>query len=227
MTETGNLASLEPLEPLEAAAAPAVQQDPLAHNRGGLAAPAHNMFCADKSFYRFLFAGVVMLVACWMPMTAELLRPAYMTMAGGFYMLIAIAMIWSWWASIANNRPMGVKWLLFTAAPLIGSVWALIAFDVQVAAETAKGFGWIHPDMPYSDGWGGMFSDLGATLAKDPDTGIRVEGFFRLLGPANIFLLLGSLMAELGFIMGVLGGAKQNKIATQQKRMKAAEKRRK
>lgn len=231
MTDTGNasdLASLEPLEPLaDAAAAAAAQQDPLATNRGGLGAPAHNMYCTDKSFYRFLFAGVVMFVACWMPMTAELGRAAYQTMAGGFYMLIAIAMIWSWWASIANNRPIGVKWLLFSAIPLIGSVWALVAFDIEVAAEQAKAMGWIHVDMPYSPGWGEVFSDMGSALAKNAEAPARVEGFFRLLGPANVFLLIGSLMAEAFFILGVVGGAKQNKKATQEKRMRAAEKRRK
>ena len=98
MTDTGtasDLASLEPLEPLEASQ-PMAQQDPMAAQRAGLAAPAFNMYCTDKTFYRFLFAGVVMFVGCMMPFSAEIGRSGYQTLAGGFYLLIAIAMTLGW-----------------------------------------------------------------------------------------------------------------------------------
>jgi hypothetical protein len=228
MTDTGtpaDLASLEPLEPLEAQ--PQVQQDPMAAQRAGLAAPAFNMYCGDKMFYRFLFAGVVMLVGCIMPFSAEIGRAGYQTLAGGFYLLIAIAMIWSWWASIANNRPTGLKWLLFSMFPLIGGAWTLIVFDPVVAHQSALNLGYLSTDIPYSHTWSDLFSDIGSSLAKKKDAPMRVEGFWRLMGPGNVMIFIGALIAEAGFIMGVVGGAKQNKNATKQKQMKAAERRRK
>tara|TARA_R110002073_G_scaffold221547_1_gene381712 strand:+ start:767 stop:1453 length:687 start_codon:yes stop_codon:yes gene_type:complete len=228
MTDTGtpaDLASLEPLEPLEAQ--PQVQQDPMAHQRAGLAAPAFNMYCGDKTFYRFLFAGVIMMVGCIMPFSAEIGRAGYQTLAGGFYMLIAIAMIWSWWASIANNRPTGLKWLLFSMFPLIGGAWTMIVFDPVVAHESARSLGYLVTDIPFSQTWSDLFSDIGSSLAKKKDAPARVEGFWRLMGPGNVMIFLGALIAEAGFIMGVVGGAKQNKNATKQKQMKAAERRRK
>ena len=229
MTDSGtpsDLASLEPLEPLEAADAQ-VQQDPMAAQRAGLAAPAFNMYCGDKTFYRFLFAGVVMFVGCLMPFSAELARAGYQTMSGGFFLLIAVAMIWSWWASIANNRPTGLKWLLASMIPLIGCGYALFTFDAVAAHESARSLQYLQTDIPFSQSWGELFSDMGSTIAKKKDAPERVAGFWRLLGPGNVLVFFGALIAELGFVMGVVGGAKQNKNATKQKQMAAAERRRK
>ncbi len=58
-----DLASLEPLEPLDAGAmagGPAGGgDDPMLQlMRSGMPAPAFNPYCRDKTFYRFLFAGV-------------------------------------------------------------------------------------------------------------------------------------------------------------------------
>lgn len=228
MTDTGtpaDLASLEPLEPLEAQ--PQAQQDPMAAQRAGLPAPAFNLYCTDKTFYRFMFAGVIMFVGCMMPFSAEIGRAGYQTLAGGFYLLIAIAMIWSWWASIANNRPTGLKWLLFSMFPLIGGAWTMIVFDPVAAHESARSLGYMPTDIPFSETWGDLFSDIKDSLLKKKDAPARVEGFWRLMGPGNVMIFLGALIAEAGFIMGVVGGAKQNKNATKQKQMKAAERRRK
>lgn len=224
-----DLASLEPLEPLDAAveAAQPAAADPLAAQRAGLAAPAFNMHCRDKTFYRFLFAGVVMFVGCMMPFSAEVARSGYHTLAGGFYLLIAIAMIWSWWASIANNRPTGLKWLLFSMFPMIGGAWTMVVFDPKAAFDTAVAAGWISDTMVYSASWGDLFSDIGSTIAKDAKAPARVEGFWRLMGPGHVLVFVGGFMAEAGFVMGIVGGAKQNKNATKQKQMKAAERRRK
>lgn len=231
MTDTGttsDLASLEPLEPLEASQ-PMAQQDPMAAQRAGLAAPAFNMYCSDKTFYRFLFAGVVMFVGCMMPFSAEIGRAGYQTLAGGFYLLIAIAMIWSWWASISNNRPTGLKWLLFCVFPLIGSGWTVLGFDPTLAHEAAMAHGWWPPEGQFSASWGDLFSDLSSIRPRGTDLApaARVEGFWRLLGPGHVLVFAGALMAEAGFVMGVVGAAKQNKNATKQKQMKAAERRRK
>ena len=232
MTDTGtpsDLASLEPLEPLDAAVAAAqpAQTDPMAAQRAGLAAPAFNMHCRDKTFYRFLFAGVMMFVGCMMPFSAEIGRAGYQSMSGGIFLLISIAMIWSWWASIANNRPTGLKWLLASMIPAIGAGYALFTFDAVAAHEAALRLNYIGTDIPFSATWGDMFSDMVSTIKKNQDAPVKVEGFWRLLGPGTVLVFLGALLAEAGFIMGIVGGAKQNKNATRQKQMKAAERRRK
>lgn len=217
-----DLASLEPLEPLTAAA----QQDPMAAQRAGLGAPAFNMYCTDKSMYRFLFAGVMILVGCLMPVSAEIARSGFQTVSGGFYTLIGIALIWSWWGSIANNRATGVKWVLAASIPLIASVWYTVAFDPAAAHETARAHGWLTADITYSASLGDMFKDMFSALGKDADAAVRCSGFWRLYGPGNLLILLGGLIAELGLFSGVAGGMKQNKQATQEKRMKAAERKR-
>ena len=82
-------------------------------------------------------------------------------------------------------------------------------------------------ETPFSADWSVMFSDIGSTLAKNKEAPLRVENFWRLFGPGQFFVFLGALLAELGFVMGVVGGAKQNKNVAKQKQMKAAERRRK
>ena len=236
MTDTaqpGDLASLEPLEPLDTGApqggqAMASDDAMLAALRSGLQAPAYNPYCRDKSFYRFLFSGVVMFAGCMMPFSADLLRPGYTTMAGGFYTLIAVAMIWSWWASIANNRPVGLKWLLFAAVPLIGSAIGMSGFDPAAAHATAVKAGWIAGGewMTWSADWKSAFGDLGSAAMKSSEAAARVEGFWRLLGVGNVFVFLGALIAELGFIGGIVGGAKKNKADQKQKQLAVAERKR-
>ena len=231
-----DLASLEPLEPLAGAAPAAAQHDPMASQRAGMGAPAFNMFCTDSSMYRFLFAGVMMFVGCMMPTSADLSVAGYQTVSGGFYLLIAIALIWSWWGSIANNRSMGVKWVLLAMFPLVACVWNTIAFDAAAAVRTAEANQWLVNNWVvegedaafiYSDSIGSMFGDMVDALLKDRKAGVRCSGFWRLYGAGNLFLLLGALLAEVGLIMGVVGGMQQNKKATQEKRMKAAERKRK
>jgi len=220
-----DLATLEPLEPMDAGGSDAM----LLAMRSGLPAPAYNPYCRDVSFYRFLFAGVMVLVGCLMPFTADLDHPGYKTVSGGFYLLIAVAMVWSWWASIANNRPVGLKWLLFAAVPLVGSILNMTAFDPVAAHAQAQKAGWMqHGDwFTFSASWADMFKDMGAAIMKDAAAGAKVEGFWRLLGVGNVFVFLGALMAELGFIGGIFGGFKKNKADKAARLQASAERKRK
>ncbi|MBZ0151431.1 MAG: hypothetical protein K8J09_07850, partial [Planctomycetes bacterium] len=224
----GDLASLEPLEPLDGGAPMGGQpsEDPLQHMRAGLPAPAFNLYCRDKSFYKFLFAGVLMFVGCMMPFSAELARAGYQSIAGGFYLVIAIAMIWSWWGSIANNRPSGLKWLMFAALPLIAVLWNLVTFDAAAAHTQALAMGWLPTGITHSDSFGAMFKDVFSALAKSQEAADRASGFWRLFGPGQLFVGLGALLAELGFIGGIVGGAKKNKSDMKAKMMAAAERKR-
>ena len=231
--QPGELASLEPLEPLDTgdvagqgAAGAAMSDDAVVAALRAGSAPAFNPYCRDKTFYRFLFCGVIMLVGCMMPFSAEIGRAGYQTMSGGFYTLLAIAMIWSWWAAIASNRPFGLKWLMVAALPLIATAMNLASFDAAAAHQAATTAGYVRADLPFSADLKSMFADIGGALAKNAEAATRVEGFWRLFGPGQFFVFLGALIAELGFVGGVIGGAKKNKADTKQKQMAAAERKR-
>jgi hypothetical protein len=231
-----DLASLEPLEPLDLGATAdagmmpaAASADPLVQAmRSGLPAPGYNPYCRDKSFYRFLFAGVMLIAGSLMPFGADLARPGYTTMSGAFYLLIGIGTTWSWWASINNNRPVGLKWLLFAFVPLIGSIMSMWGFDAAAAHQRAVAAGWLKDGtLSFSADWKALFTDLGSALMKSSEAQERVGGFWRLLGVGNVIVFLGALIAEVGFLAGVVGGARKNKADTRQKQMAAAERRRK
>jgi len=227
----GDLAALEPLEPLEVGSDLAVgTQDALLQAaRSGLACPAFNPFCRDKSYYKFLFAGVIMLVGTLMPFSANTAVAGYQTMSGGFYLLIAIGMTWTWWGAIANNRSTGasLKWLGFSAIALIGTAWHLVAFDAEAAHKVAVTHGWMAENAAYSANWKAMFGDIGSALAKSQDAAERLGNFWQLLGTGKFFVFLGALIAELGFFGGIVGGFQQNKMEKQAKIQAAAERKRK
>ena len=232
MTDS-NLGELEPLEPMDggaASAAPAGGGDDamMIALRSGLGAPAFNPFCRDKTSYKFLFAGVVMLVGCLMPFGPNPAISGYQTMSGGVYTLIAIGMIWTWWGAISNNRssPAAFKWLLLCFVPLIAGILNMMAFDPKLALEAAAARGHLPADAPVSESWKALFADMGSALAKKEDAALRVEHFWRLFGPGRFFVFLGGLLAEISFFGGVLGGAKQNKLEKQARQMAAAERKR-
>lgn len=230
--QPAELASLEPLEPLETGASSAAAgggDDVLVQlTRGGLA-PAYNPYCRDKAFYRFLFAGVMIVLGCLMPFTADASRAGYQYMSGGFYALIGIALIWSWWGAIAHNRPKGVFWVGMCFVPLLAIVMNLVAFDPMAARATAIDMGWLKdlPSTMPSASLGEMFADIGGALAKKSEPAAKVEYFWRLFGPGQIFVFLGALLAEFAFIGGIVGGAKKNSAEKKAKMMAIAEKKRK
>jgi hypothetical protein len=240
MTDPGNpaaLASLEPLEPLEPLDAGATgggggggasDEAMLQAVRSGLPAPAFNPYCRDKAFYKFLFAGVVMLLGCLMPFSANAAIAGYQTMSGAVYTLIAAGMVWTWWGAIATNRSTGasLKWLLFCLIPFGAIVMNILAFVPADAFAVASARGWMHADAAYSGSWKELFADMGSALMKSSEAAMRVENFWRLFGPGQFFVLLGAVLAEMGFFGGVLGGAKKNKQDKQAKQMAASERKR-
>lgn len=235
MTENpGDLAALEPLEPLEtggpAGAPGAMTSDEamLQSLKSGLPAPAMNPFCRDKSYYKFLWAGVIIFLGCLMPFGPDYNVSGYQTMSGMVYLLVGIGMIRTWWGAINLNRSSGgsLLWLVFCFIPLFAVILNIVAFDAKEAYDAAVASDIIQGPFDYSASWGDLFSDMGGALGKDNDAALRVGHFFRLFGPGQIFVFLGAVWAELGFFGGVLGGAKKNKQLKQQKQMAAAEKRR-
>ncbi|MFY9345208.1 MAG: hypothetical protein WAT39_22150 [Planctomycetota bacterium] len=229
-----DLASLEPLEPLDAGAMPGGPgpggDDPMLQlMRSGMPAPAFNPYCRDKTFYRFLFAGVILIVATLLPFSAEP-RAGYQTMSGALYLLLGIAMVWTWWGAIANNRSTNasLKWLLLCALPLIGGIWNLLAFDAEAALAAAKANRWVAESATTSLSLKELLGDMfGGIARRNVDALAKAETFWRLFGPGQFFILLGGLIAELGFLGGIVGGAKQNSADKKAKQLAAAERRRK
>lgn len=226
--ELPTLAPLEPLDPV--AGSPGGEDATLTALRAGLPAPAFNPQCRDKSYYRFLFAGVLMFVGCMMPFSANTAVAGYQTMSGGVFLLIAIGMIWTWWGAISNNRSTAasLKWLLLCAIPLAAGVMAMVAYDSVEAVKAAVASGYMK-DGPVST-WGTLFSDMfaaGRPGAGSIEPAQKVSAFWTAFGPGKFFVTLGGLFAELGFLSGILGGAKQNKQLKQNKQMTAAERKRK
>jgi hypothetical protein len=236
MTDTGtpsDLVSLEPLEPLDAASPASGPggpgEDPLQAQRSGLPCPAYSMYCRDKAFYRFLFAGVLMLVGTLLPYGPEPGRALCQTMSGALIVVLSIAMIWTWWGALANNRSTNasLKWLLFCMLPLVAGIWNMIAFDAVAALEMAKNYQWLPQNAEASENWKALLSDMfGGLVKRNPEWLTRAEVFWRLYGPGNMLVVLGALIAEIGFLGGVVGGAKQNKADVKAKQMAAAERRR-
>ena len=105
MTET----ELQELEPLDDGAghgqpagvapggtAPSVQELVMQQMRSGLPAPAYNPR-ADKYYFRFLFAGLLMLIGCLMPFGPEWDMSGYKTVSGAVFLIIALGVCWTAW----------------------------------------------------------------------------------------------------------------------------------
>lgn len=224
MSNSGNIPELQDLEPLDQGAEPAPEaaeaavstDDALLQSmRSGLGAPAFNLYCRDKAYYRFLFAGVVMLLGCLMPFGPNPDLVGYKTMSGAVFTLIALGMVWTWWGAIANNRSTAasLKWLLLCFIPFGAGVMNLMAFNADEALKVAIAQELL-PSTAMTSTWGTLFADIGTGLSKKveaAEAAQRVEHFFRLFGPGRFFVFLGALLAEFGFVAGIVGGAKKNK----------------
>ena len=100
--------------------------------------------------------------------------------------------------------------------PLLAQAMNLINFDAAAASQAAVDAGWVKglPALTEGYGLGTLFSDMGAGLGKGidaPPAAARCEMFFRSFGTGRFFVLLGALLTEVYFILGVAGGVKKNK----------------
>lgn len=204
MTDTGDVEKLEELEPLAEGTpnqpAPAAMARPAV---GVLPAPAYNP-SADKEYYRFLFAGVIMFVGCLMPFGPQLEMAGYKTLRGAMFMVIALGIIWSSWASISNRRMVKglLRWIFLAILPFaLGIVDILLAFREGTAVAA-----WIDaagPGNAITD-WAGFFDQLGNVLAPGDQCGEFVKHY----GPGRLVVFVGALLSELFLIMAVFGGVK-------------------
>ena len=232
MSDAENLPELDELEPIEeatpaqsadASADPAQAAVPVAMASPGLAPPASNP-AAGKQYYRFLFAGLVMLIGCCMPfgqytqMDEGDLMPTVIatygsaldSFAGGIYLIVALGMVWSWWGAIHRNKFSGanLKWVGLCLIPLMGTVLSLMAVSFS---------------------WGDFFSTWSESFTGDKATqdqaGPALQAMLGEAGIGRLMVFLGAILAEVFFIQGVFGGAKHAK-AQKQAKMEAAGQRR-
>jgi hypothetical protein len=228
MTDTGNELPLQELEPLDPAAGVAPEaieaavasqmQSMSAGPSAGLPSPAFNPRCTDKSSYKFLMCGVLMLLGCTMPFSADLNLAGYKTISGAFFTFIAIGMVWTWWSAIHHNRATSssLKWIGLCMFPLLTQTMNLINFDAFKASTDAISLKWVGFLPQLSEGYGisNLFADMGTGLGKDGaalQAAERCEMFFRSFGTGRFFVFLGALLTEIYFILGIVGGAKKNK----------------
>ena len=217
-----DLDDLEPLEPLPGAAvstAPSMMEPVVAQLRTGLPAPAYNPN-ADKAYYRFLFAGVLIVVGCLMPFGMSYdgtmaYDTGYKTLPGAIFLIIGLGMVWSWWGAISLNRFAGanLKWVGLCLIPFISILMVLLSeFDRETITSNSESF---------PDGWGGVFSDISGAWfgAEKAEAWNRLDRFGQVVGSGKILVFIGSLLAELFFVLSIFGGAKavkQQKLAKQQ-----------
>ena len=240
MTDSGNTPQLQDLEPLDdgastagPAAATTSDQATLVALKAGMGPPAFNPSCRDKASYRLLMASIFMGLGCFMPFSADASLVGYKTMSGAIFMFIGLGMLWTWWGAIYNNRSSSasLKWLALTFVPFATQLMNLIAYDPQAALSLAQSANLLSSGADISAGWGELFSDMGTALGKEEASktsaaAMRVENWFRCFGTGRIMLLLGAFLAEMFFIMGLVGGAKQNKQQKVARSKQAAERRR-
>ena len=213
---------LEELEPLEEApqgghATGGVM--PVQVN-GGLPAPAYNP-SADKEYYRFLFAGLIILVGCLMPFGPGAV-PGYKSIRGAVFLVIGLGIIWSAWASIHHRRMVKglLRWVFLAMIPFaVGIVDLLVAFNEGTAVykwNQAVGAG------NGVAGWGEFFGGLTQVLHP----GDRVGEFLRHFGPGRLMTFVGGALAEVFMILAVMGGAKKIKEQKAERRASAGSRRR-
>lgn len=239
MTDSGNVPELQELEPLDSGAGePAVAAAPaamasdsmVAAMRAGLAPPAFNPRCTDKAYYRFLLCAVLIVLGCFMPFSANLDQVGYKTMGGALFLIIGLGMLWTWWGAIHFNRSSSksLKWILLCFLPFGAQIMNLMAYDPAAALASAIAGGHLPAGAEIST-WDTLFSDIGTGLGKSVEaapSAQKVEHFFRCFGTGRIFVLLGAALSELVFILGVVGGAKQNKQQQATRMAQGAERRR-
>ncbi len=202
------LEHLEALEEAEAGARVIGSEDPgepmriVAHRLlAGAPAPAFNPG-AHKEYYRFLFAGVLVFVGCLMPFGPQP-QPGYYSITGGFMLVIATGLIWSMWGAI-NTGLFRMKWVLLMLFPFVWSLMHLInAFGEPAVSQ------WIvsTPDTKHIESWPEFFRTLVAR--SDPERFPKLSEFMKTLGPGKIPIFLGSLLAEIYFILAIFGGIKR------------------
>ena len=172
----------------------------------GAPAPAFNPN-ASTEYYRFLFAGVLIVVGCLMPFDHDWSHVGYKTFAGAVWLVIGLGLIWSMWGAI-NSGFLRMKWVLLCFVPFI---WGL--FHMIFAKFPEGGVA----------NWGELFQVLADT--GDADRFHKFGNALQYIGPGKIFVFLGSFFAIVSFIVGIFTGVKRIKEQKAERRAAVASRR--
>jgi hypothetical protein len=107
------------------------------------------------------------------------------------------------WGAI-NTGLFRMKWVLLMMLPFVWSLIHLIfAFKEPAVSQ------WVAttPADTHIESWPEFFKTLVAR--SDPMRFPKVSGFLQMLGPGKILIFLGSLLAEIYFILAIFGGIKR------------------
>ena len=171
-------------------------------------APAFGMR-AQKEYYRFFFAGLVMFLGCLMPFGPEADLVGYKTLGGAFFTLIALGIMWSSWVAISHGRfnMSNLRWLVCAFIPL-----AVMVYHLVMIFEEPAVVGYIAASTdPTSviQSWGDFWDRL--LHFRTTSFSNNVDDFIRAYGTGKIVLLFGSFYAVLLLFKGVGSGVKAGK----------------
>lgn len=190
------------LEPIETPAGPGSQQvdyqaATFQRMMAGAPAPAFNP-TASKEYYRFLFAGLLIVIGCLMPFDADWSHVGYKHASGGCWLVIGLCLIWTMWGAI-NMGALKMKWVLLCFFPFIWSLMHLIwaPFPSEEADPGAV------------NSWVEIITIVGKT--EDTARFHKIGQALQVVGPGKIFIFVGSLWAVFGFFAGIFGGVQRIK----------------
>lgn len=203
---------LDTLEPLAEDAAVAPEGAPVPAMRLGLP-PLFYRADAHDEYYRFLFGGLIMTLGCFMPFGADLL-PGYQTLAGAFYLVLSLCLVWSMWVAIYSGR-FRMKWIMLAMVPFLILLIDMIFVDRSAGIRTWKGG-------ELASGW---LDAVKLGVGGDPEGLSKAGNFVRAFGPGRVVVFIGSLLNCVSLLSAVFGGARHAKAQKAAARAAAASRR--
>ena len=229
MSNSGDLPEMESMEstpdagavsePVATAPTPGAATPPPAPMQvalSGMPAPAFGLR-AQKEYYRFFFAGLIMFLGCLMPFGPEAELVGYKTLGGALFTLISLGIMWSSWIAITHGRfnMSNLRWLLCAFIPLTVMIYHLVMIFDEPAVQgyIAANAGDPSVIQSWTELWDRVIHFRTTSFSNN------VDNFVRAYGTGKIVLMFGSLYAILLFFKGVGSGVKAGKA---QKKASAA-----
>jgi hypothetical protein len=197
--------------------------------RAGLPAPAFNPYCRDKTFYKFLFAGVLMLLGCMMPFSADYQQRR---LQDDERRLLPADRAWRWSGrggarSPTTARPGRPEVAPVRVVPLVAGIMSLVGFDPEGAGAGDRAAARLAARRREGRSPGrNLFGDIGSALAKSSEAALRVENFWRLFGTASCSCSSARLIARSASSAASSAAPSRTSSRPEAKMMAAAERKR-
>ncbi|MEZ5965874.1 MAG: hypothetical protein R3F56_18710 [Planctomycetota bacterium] len=211
-----SIPELDSLEPLTDEAAMVLEAAPGASTKTGLP-PIFYRADAHGEYYRFLFGGLIMTLGCFMPFGADMV-PGYQTLAGAFYLVLSLCLVWTMWIAIHSGR-FRMKWIMFALVPFLILLLDCIFVGRNVGIAMFKA---TNPMAPIAESW---LDAIKAGMSGSADEVPKGSNFLRAFGTGRVVVFIGSLLNFVSLVSAVFGGAKHAKAQKAAVRAAAAERR--